>query len=112
VTVATVERGIARGRLLLDRDGGREAVDMLDVRLLHHLEELARVGREGFHVPPLALRIDGIEGERGFARTGEAGDDRQALARDIHVDGLQIVLPRAADGNMGQHRPVSVPFMF
>ena len=38
---------VARGRLLLDRDGGRQAVDMLDVRLLHHLEELARVGARG-----------------------------------------------------------------
>ncbi len=35
---------VAAGGLLLDRDGGREAVDMLDVRLLHHLQELARVG--------------------------------------------------------------------
>ena len=35
---------VAAGGLLLDRDGGREAVDMLDVGLLHHLEELAGVG--------------------------------------------------------------------
>ncbi len=38
---------VAAGRLLLDRDGRREAVDMLDVGLLHHLEELAGVGAQG-----------------------------------------------------------------
>ena len=36
---------------------------MLDVRLLHHLEELARIGREALDVAPLALGIDGVEGE-------------------------------------------------
>ena len=73
---------------------------MLDVRLLHHLQELARVGREGLDVAALALGIDGVEREAGFARAGEAGDDRQALARDVHVDALEIMLPRAADGNV------------
>jgi hypothetical protein len=38
---------VAAGGLLLDRDGRRQAVDMLDVGLLHHLEELARVGDSG-----------------------------------------------------------------
>ena len=35
---------VARGGLLLDRDGGREAFDALDIRLLHQFEELAGVG--------------------------------------------------------------------
>ena len=54
---------VARGRLLLDRDGGREAVDMLDIGLLHHLEELARIGAKALDVAALALGIDGVEGE-------------------------------------------------
>ncbi len=37
---------VAAGGLLLDRDGRGEAVDMLDIRLLHHLQELAGVGGE------------------------------------------------------------------
>src|SRR5260370_234101 len=36
---------IARGRLLLDRNRRRESLDRIDVRLLHLLQELARVGR-------------------------------------------------------------------
>ncbi len=63
---------VTAGRLLLDRDGGGEAVDMLDVRLLHHLEELARVGREALDVAALPFGIDGVEGEAGFARAARA----------------------------------------
>ncbi len=85
---------------------------MLDVGLLHHLEELARVGAEALDVAALALGIDGVEGEAGLARARQAGDHRQALARDVDVDPLEIVLARAADGNMGQHRIGFVPFMF
>ena len=85
---------------------------MLDVRLLHHLQELARVGRQALDVAALAFGIDGVEGEARLARAGEAGDDRQALARDVDVDALEVVLAGAADGNVSQHQPVFVPFMF
>ena len=87
---------VAAGGLLLDRDGGREAVDMLDVRLLHHLEELARVGGQTLDVAALAFGVDGVEGEARLARAAEAGDDRQALARDVDVDALEIMFARAA----------------
>jgi hypothetical protein len=88
---------ITRGRLLLDRDGGREAVDLVDVRLLHHLQKLASIGRERLHVAALALRVDGVEGERGFARAREPGEHHQPIARDFEIDILEIVLARAAD---------------
>ena len=41
---------------------------MLDVGLLHHLEELARIGRERLDVAALPLGIDGVEGEARLAR--------------------------------------------
>ena len=90
---------IARGGLLLDGNGGREAVDLVDVRLLHHLQELPRVSREAFHIAALALGIDGVEGERGFARAGQAGEHHEPVARDVEVDIFKIVLARAADGD-------------
>ena len=68
---------IAAGRLLLDRDRGGKPVDMLDVGLLHHLEKLARVGGQALDIAPLALSIDGVEREAGFARTRQTGDHRQ-----------------------------------
>ena len=52
---------VVRGRFLLDRDRGRQPLDMLDVRLLHHREELACVGRKRFDVAPLPLGVDGVE---------------------------------------------------
>ena len=52
------------GRLLLDGDRRREPVDLVDVRLAHHLQELARVGRERLDVAPLPLGVDRVEGER------------------------------------------------
>ena len=36
---------VAAGRLLLDGNGGRQALDAFHVRLLHQFEELARIGR-------------------------------------------------------------------
>ncbi len=55
-------------------------------------------------IAPLPLGVDGVEGEGGFTRARQPGDHRQGLARDRNVDGLEIMLARAADGNVGQHR--------
>ena len=76
---------------------------MVDIRLLHQLQELAGIGGKRLHITALALGIDRIEGERGFARAGQAGHHRQLVARNIDVDVLQIVLARAADGDVFQH---------
>ena len=54
---------VPRRRLLVDRDRRREPVDRVDVGLLHHLQELARVSRERLDVAALALRVDRVEGK-------------------------------------------------
>ena len=82
---------------LLDGDSGRDAFDRVDARFVHAVEELARVGREGFDVAPLAFGINGIEGERRFSGTAGAGDDMEESAREIEVDAAEIVLAGAAD---------------
>ena len=92
--------GAAAGGLLLDGDGGAEAVDGVDVGPLHLVEELAGVGGEGLDVAALALGVDGVEGERGFARAGEAGDDGQGVARDGDVDVAEVVLAGSAHGDV------------
>ena len=91
---------VAAGALLVDRDGGREALDLVDVGLLHLAEELARVGRERLDVAALSLGVDRVEGERRLARAGEAGDDDQLVARDLDVDVLEVVLARAAHDDL------------
>ena len=55
--------------LLLDCDRRRETVHVVDVGLFDALEELAGVGRERFDVAALAFGVDGVEGERGLARS-------------------------------------------
>ena len=60
---------LARG-LLVDGDGGREALDVVHVRLFHLAEELAGVGGEGFDVAALALGVERVKGEGGLAGSG------------------------------------------
>ncbi len=76
----------ARGVLLFDRDGGREAVDEIDVGLLHALEELPRVRRQRLHVSPLPLGVDRVERERTLARSGGSRDHRDGAPGDVEVD--------------------------
>jgi hypothetical protein len=89
--------GVLAGRLLLDGDGGGQATDVVHVRLLHHVEELAGVGRQRLDVAALPFGVDRVEGEARLARAGEAGDDHELVARDVHVDALEVVLAGAAD---------------
>ena len=88
---------VARGRLLVDRDRRREAVDRVDVRLLHQAEELARVGGERLDVAALPLGVDRVEGEARLARAGEPGDHDQRVAGQLDVDVLEVVLAGAGD---------------
>ncbi len=88
---------VLRGRLLLDGNGRRQPVDVVDVGLLHHLQELARVGGQALHVAALALGVNGVEGEARLSRTRQPGEHHQRVARDFQVDVLQVVLARAAD---------------
>src|SRR5262249_1712509 len=90
---------VLRGRLLLDRDGRRQPLDGVDVRLGHLLEELPRVGRERLDVAPLPLAVDGAAGQPrpARARAREPADHHELVARDLDVDVLQVVLARTLD---------------
>ena len=92
--------GGAGGGFLLDRDGGGEAVDGVDVGALHLVEELAGVGGEGFDVAALAFGVDGVEGKGGLAGAGETRDHGEGVARNADVDVAQVVLTRSADGDV------------
>ena len=87
---------IVRGRFLLDRDGGREALDAVDVGLLHHRQELPRVSRQRLDIATLTLGVQGVEGERRLARARQASHDDELVARQVDVDVAQVVGARAA----------------
>jgi len=92
------------GVTLLDGDGGRYALDAVHLRLVHAVEELARVGRKGLDVAALALGEEGVKGQRAFAGTAQAGDDDQLPEGEIEVKILEIVVADAAQTNGRRRR--------
>ena len=91
---------VARGRLLVDRDRRRQALDRVDVRLLHLPQELARVGRQRLDVAALALGVDRVEREARLARSGQPGDDHERVARQHDVEVAEVVLTRPGDDDL------------
>ncbi len=88
---------------LVDGDGRQNALDAVHLRLVHAVQELARIGREGFHVTPLPLRVQGVESQRTFAGPRHPGDDDQFAGGDGQIQVLEIVLAGANDADMGAH---------
>ena len=95
---------VARGRLLVDGDRRRQALDRVDVRLVHLPEELARVGAERLDVAALALGVDRVEGQRRLARPRQARDDDQRVPRQGQRDVLEVVLPGTRDRDRVRRR--------
>ncbi len=87
---------VAAGALLVDRDRRRQPVDLVDVRLLHLPEELPGVRAQALDVAPLALGVDGVEGEARLAGAAETGDDDEPITREGDRDVLEVVLARSA----------------
>src|SRR5213078_188571 len=77
-----------------------EAVDRVDVRLLHHLQELPGVGAQALDVPALALGVDRVEGKARFPGSGESGDADQLIPRQPDGDVFEVVLAGAVDDQL------------
>jgi len=58
------------------------------VRLVHAIEELSGVCREGLDVAALAFGVEDVERQARLARARDAGDDGQRTMRDLEVDPL------------------------
>ena len=109
--VPTVERGLREVDFWSIETAGRQALDEVDVGLVHLAEELPRVGRQRLDVAALALGEDRVEGEAGLARAGQAGEDDHRVARQVEVDVAQVVLARAADDQSVGHCPPTPDMM-
>ena len=57
---------VVRDALLVYRDSGGQAFDVLDVGLVPASEELSRVGGQRLDIASLPLGVDGVEGQRAF----------------------------------------------
>ena len=94
---------VLRGGLLVDRDGRREALDEVDVGLVHLAEELPGVRRERLDVAALPLGEDRVEGQRGLAGAGQAGEHDERVTREVEGDVLEVVLPGTPDDELVRH---------
>jgi hypothetical protein len=75
------------------------------------LHELPCVGIQGFEVAPLSLGEQNVESQAALAAAGNAGDDREAIAGEVDVDVLEVVLPGPADFDDGGRRnPLRIAF--
>ena len=87
------------GRLLLDADRRRKPADPLDPGFLERGQELAGVAREALDIPPLALGIKRVDGQRALARAGRPAANGHLVPGDVQVNALEVVLPRAPHGD-------------
>ena len=107
--------GVPGRGLLVDGDGRGQALDEVHVRLLHLAQELPGVGRQRLDVAPLALGVDGVEGQRALPGAGQAREHDERVPGEVERDVLQVVLtgtvnhePVGAHGDCSEarrHRP-------
>jgi len=79
-----------------DRDGGRQTVDAIGLRLLQPLQKLPRVGGEALDVPPLPFGVQGVQRQTGLAAAAHSAEHDQPPARQVEIDGLQVMDADAA----------------
>ena len=72
--VPTVERGLRLVVFCSMEIDGAQAVNGVDVGALHLVEKLPGIGGERLDVAPLALGVNRVERERGFAGAAQARD--------------------------------------
>ncbi len=80
------------GRLLVDRDRRTEALDEIDVGLVHLAQELPRIRAQRLDIAPLALGVDSVEGEGRLSGARNPAKDDQRVAGQLQVDVSEIVL--------------------
>ena len=88
-----------RSALLLQRDRGRQAFDGIDLRHAGLIDQAPRIRRHRLEIAPLRFGVEGAERERRLARSRDAAECDERVARDVDVDLLQVVGARAANAN-------------
>ena len=89
----------ADGVALAKRDRRRDAVDAIDLWLVHSVKKLADVRRECLDVAALAFGKKRIEGERTFTGTTQPGEHDQFALGQVEVEILEVVMADAAKPN-------------
>ena len=98
---------VVAGGFLLDGNGRAKPLDVVHIGFFHHRQKLTGVGGKGLHVTALALGIEGVEGQRGFARPGQTGNYHQLVPGDIQVHVFQVMGACATNQNGIHQLPLS-----
>jgi hypothetical protein len=89
--------GGAHRVLAVDGDGRRHRLDAVHPGAVHAVQELACIGREGLHVAPLPLGVEGVEGQRRLAAAADPRDHGETVEGQVQVEVLQVVLAGTAN---------------
>jgi len=76
----------AAGVALFHGQSGRKPLDGIHGRGGKAFQMQAGVDGQAFEVPALAFRVDRVEGQRGFAGAGGAGQDDETVFRDVEIE--------------------------
>src|SRR6185295_834155 len=98
VMVPTVERGLLV-RVFCSIEITGDSRNTKSTSGLVTCDEPLRIARQRFHVPALAFGVNRVERQAGFSRARKAGDDDEAVSRDLHRDVLEVVYARTLHGN-------------
>ena len=93
-------RIIAAG-FLRNRNRRAQSGDQIDIRLGHLPKELPSETGKGLDVATLPFGKDGIERQRAFAASRNAGQAYQLVARQNQVDVAQVMFAGAANDDVG-----------
>ena len=82
---------------LVDGNRGRYTVYTVDGRLIHPIQKLAGIGREGLNIAALTLSKQGVKNQTGLTRTAGPRDHGEFVGPYIQVNVLQGVLTRTTN---------------
>ena len=88
------------GNSLLDGDSGREAFDVIEVRLFQLARKLAGVGRHRVKKAALSFGEQDVKGEGRFSGARKTGDDNKFVERDVEGDVFEVVMSETVKRNL------------
>ncbi len=85
--------GIAVGGLLFNRDNRAQTSNLVNVRPFQIAQKIACVCRKSLDIATLPFGKERVKGQRRLSAATQSGYYRQAVARNVNIDILQIVGP-------------------
>ena len=96
--------GVLGGGFLVNGDGRGKALNGIHIRFVHLPQELAGVGAEALHIPPLSLGIDGIKGQAGFSGAAQPREHHQLVPGNGKIYIFQVVFSGTLNSDFVVHK--------